>query len=78
MDKAGWHTAHILKASLNIRIAYLSSYSPELNPTEHIWDELREKYFHNIFFDILGTLEDRLEIGLKRVGAKHAIGTVNA
>jgi transposase len=25
--------------------AYLPPYSPELNPTENIWDEIREKIF---------------------------------
>lgn len=65
MDKAGWHTTHALEIPPNIRIAYLPSYSPELNPTEHVWDEVREKYFHNAFFDILETLEDMLEIGLR-------------
>jgi transposase len=28
-------------------------YSPELNPVEHIWDELREKWFANLVFDAL-------------------------
>ena len=40
------------------------AYSPEPNPTEHIWDELREKYFHNLTFDSFGAVEDRLEMGL--------------
>jgi hypothetical protein len=31
---------------------------------EHIWDELREKFFHNLAFDSLGALEDQLEAGL--------------
>ncbi|HBB16753.1 MAG TPA: hypothetical protein DCZ97_07010 [Syntrophus sp. (in: bacteria)] len=27
----------------NIRLLSLPPYSPELNPVEHIWDDLREK-----------------------------------
>ncbi len=27
---------------------------------EHLWDELREKSFHNRTFDSLGALEDQL------------------
>jgi hypothetical protein len=38
-----------------------------LNPTEHIWDELREKYFHNTTFDSISAVEDRLEIGLRNL-----------
>ena len=64
LDNAGWHTAKDLKIPQNIRLVPLPPYSPELNPTEHIWDELREKYFHNLTFDSLGDVEDRLEFGL--------------
>ena len=39
-------------------------YAPELNPVEHVWDELREKYFHNRVFDSLDALEDQLEMAL--------------
>ena len=67
VDKAGWHTANKLETPPNIKLVYLPSYSPELNPTEHIWDELREKYFHNITFDSLSAIEDRLEIGLREL-----------
>ena len=42
----------------------LPPYAPELNPVEHIWDELREKYFHNRVFDSIAALEDQLTIGL--------------
>lgn len=40
------------------------AYSPELNPVEHIWDELREKYFHNRIFPSLEALIDVLCQGL--------------
>lgn len=64
LDQAGWHKAKDLEIPPNIRLVQLPPYSPELNPTEHIWDELREKYFHNITFDSIGAVEDRLEVGL--------------
>ena len=47
MDKAGWHIAKNLSIPLNIRIIRQPAHSPELNPVEHIWDELREKYLIN-------------------------------
>jgi len=65
MDQAGWHTAKDLNIPANIIPVFLPAYSPELNPTEHIWDELREKYFHNCTFDSIDGVEDRLEIGLR-------------
>jgi len=65
LDNAGWHTAKKLKIPQNIRLVSLPAYSPELNPTEHVWDELREKYFHNLTFDSIGAVEDRLELALR-------------
>ena len=66
-DQAGWHKSKELDIPKNIRLAWLPAYSPELNPTEHIWDELREKHFYNIAFDSLNTVEDVLEIGLREL-----------
>ena len=64
LDGAGWHREGELKIPANIRLAPIPAYSPELNPCEHIWDELREKWFHNIAFDSMGAVEDRLVDGL--------------
>jgi len=38
----------------------LPPYSPELNPIENVWDEIREKFFHNRVFDSIEALEDQL------------------
>jgi hypothetical protein len=43
LDGAGWHTAKKLNVHKNIKLNFLPPYSPELNPTENLWDELREK-----------------------------------
>ncbi len=42
---------------------------PELNPIEHVWDKLREKFFHNQVFKSLDALEDHLVLALKTVEA---------
>lgn len=60
MDKAAWHTANTLRVPDNIEIFPLLPYSPELNPTENIWDEIREKGFKNEVFNSLSLVEDRL------------------
>ena len=64
LDGAGWHRSGALKTPANVRLLNLPPYAPELNPVEHIWDELREKYFHNKVFDSMEALEDQLSIGL--------------
>lgn len=50
VDGAGRHRANDLVVPENIRLISQPAYSPELNPVEHIWDELREKHFHNRCF----------------------------
>lgn len=64
VDQAGWHSAKDLLIPENIRLIPQPAYSPELNPVEHIWDELREKYFHNHIFSSLDRLIDMLCYGL--------------
>jgi transposase len=61
---AGWHSSKKLVAPSNIRLLSLPPYAPELNPLEHLWDELWEKCFHNKVFASLDGLEDDLERAL--------------
>ncbi|MGQ0711789.1 MAG: IS630 family transposase [Rhodoferax sp.] len=60
IDGAGWHRSDKLRAPDNIYLLKLPPYAPELNPIEHVWDELREKYFHNRVFQSLDALEAHL------------------
>jgi DDE superfamily endonuclease len=64
LDGAGWHSSKKLVAPSHMRLLSLPPYSPELNPVEHLWDELREKCFHNKVFASIGALEDDLAMGL--------------
>ena len=64
LDGAGWHRASTLVIPENMRLLPLPPYSPQLNPMEHIWDEVRKKWFANEVFDGLDGVEDRLEESL--------------
>jgi len=65
LDGGGWHKADALQVPKNMRLIFLPPYSPELNPVEHIWDELREKSFGNLAFYSLDALEDHLAVALR-------------
>jgi hypothetical protein len=67
VDGAGWHQSKSFALPENLRLHLLPPYSPELNPQEHIWDELREKYFHNQAFDSMDALEEQLLAGLRHL-----------
>jgi hypothetical protein len=64
VDQAGWHVSQKLTVPENMRLIKLPPRSPELNPAEHIWEELREKNFANKACRDLDEVEDNLCRGL--------------
>lgn len=51
LDRATWHTTKQLKQFKNISLLHLPPASPELNPTEQIWQVLRDEKLSNRSFD---------------------------
>lgn len=47
LDNAGWHRAKTLKIPPNLVLLPLPAYSPELNPTENLWQWLRSHQLAN-------------------------------
>jgi len=71
LDGASSNKAKELKRLENIRLVGLPPYSPELNPQEHVWDELREKEFPNRVFNDLDAVLRQLHSGLPKLCADH-------
>ena len=69
IDGASSHVSKELLIPENIRLLRLPPYAPQLNPQEHIWDELREKEFPNRVFADLASVTDQLRGGLPRLAA---------
>jgi len=69
VDGASSHRSKELAVPENIRLHRLPAYSPELNPQEHVWDELREKEFPNRVFESMAEVVSQLEVGLPRLAA---------
>jgi putative transposase len=59
-DGAAWHKAKGLMIPSNIEIVHLPPYTPEMNPIEQIWEELRTRGFPNEVFPTLEKVVDRL------------------
>jgi transposase len=72
VDQAGWHRSKELVIPANMRLIQQPAYSPEVNPVEHLWEELREKYFHNRLFSSLDVLSDELCRGLNELADDQA------
>lgn len=67
VDGASSHVCKDLVVPANIRLLRLPPYAPELNPQEHVWDELREKEFPNRVFDDMASVVAQLEAGLPKL-----------
>jgi hypothetical protein len=60
IDGAPNHRSQQYETPSNIRFLYLPPYCPQLNPSENMWDEMREKFFANIHFNSMKELEEHL------------------
>jgi hypothetical protein len=69
VDGASSHKGKDLVVPENIRLIALPGYSPELNPQEHIWDEVREKAFPNLVLDRMELVVERLKREMSTLAA---------
>ena len=59
-DSAGWHKSNGLIVPDNIKLLHIPPYTPEMNPIEQIWKQLRAMGFRNEVFKTLNHVLDRL------------------
>ena len=59
-DGAAWHQSGKLKIPKNMILLRIPPYTPEMNPIEQIWRELRTKGFCNEVFSTLEKVVERL------------------
>jgi len=56
LDNAGWHGPQNLPVPEGVRLVYQPSYSPELQPAEHLWPLVDEPLV-NRYFDTIDNLD---------------------
>ncbi len=71
VDGASSHVSKDLVVPRNMHLLKLPPYAPELNPQEHIWDELREKAFPNRVFSDIAGVTDQLQRHLPELASNH-------
>lgn len=59
-DGAAWHKSKTMVLPENIVLFYIPPYTPEMNPIEQIWKEIRKRGFRNEVFATLEKVVDRL------------------
>ena len=61
MDNAIWHKSRTLDIPSNIELAFIPPYTPEMNPIEQVWKEIRKRGFKNKAFQTLEAVIDKLQ-----------------
>ena len=61
LDGAPNHRCGYLALPDNISLLFLPPYSPELNPKENLWDEIREKIFKNYALKSIDAVRAKLK-----------------
>ena len=59
-DGAAWHRSKMLQIPENIQLLSIPPYTPEMNPIEQIWKQLRSMGFRNEVFRSLADVVERL------------------
>jgi transposase len=57
LDRAGWHRSRALVIPPNVTLLYLPPYSPQLNPSELLWWQMRDRHLSNRRFAGIPDLE---------------------
>jgi transposase len=60
LDGAACHKGQKISVPANIKLEVIPPYSPQLNPVENLWEEIREKHFTNLVFDSMNAVEIQL------------------
>ena len=79
VDGASSHKAKALAVPANIALIALPGYSPQLNPQENVWDEIREKNFPNRVYASMEAVRQQLTAGLEAfASAPSAVTSLTA
>ncbi|TFH64415.1 MAG: IS630 family transposase [Gemmatimonadales bacterium] len=77
LDGAAWHTTEALKVPPNISLLSLPPYSPELNPAEQVWEELRSDSLANRCYagyeEIVDACCDAWRSFISKIGAVRSL-----
>lgn len=68
LDQARWHSSNDLIIPDNLRLFYIPPRTPEMNPIEQLWPEIR-KDFKNKMFKTLDKVVDQLCVSLNSISS---------
>ena len=72
-DGAPNHKEAAITIPDNIIIQKIPPRSPQINPSENMWEEIREKFFYNRIFNSIESLSDRISKAILWYEGQHDI-----
>ena len=73
LDRAGWHQAEALVVPDNLTLDWLPAYSPQCNPQELVWREVRRHPVGNHDYDSMDAVANALEHRLRQLESSPAL-----
>jgi len=73
MDNAGWHKSKGLAIPDNVRLLYLPARTPEMNPIEQLWPQVRKDGFKNKLYHTLDHVVQQLCLSLNSISTALVI-----
>ncbi|HFI0632418.1 TPA: IS630 family transposase [Streptococcus suis] len=67
MDNAVWHKSSTLEKPHNIGFEFIPPYTPEMNPIEQVWAEIRKRGFKNKAFKTLDDVINKLQVVIREL-----------
>jgi transposase len=59
VDRAGWHMTKAIRCFSNVTLLPLPPYSPELNPVEQLWQQIKQRFLSNTTFQNYDDIVER-------------------
>ena len=66
-DRAWWHRSQYTQIPQNLRITFIPPYTPQMNPIEQLWREIRAAGFANKYFETISDVETKLHSTIKNL-----------
>jgi len=73
VDRASYHTSTILSVPSNIRLFFLPPRTPEMNPVELMWREIRKRGFKNKAFPSITAVIEKFNEVIKELSNESII-----
>jgi len=66
-DNAGWHKSQYTVIPERLTLLHIPPYTPEMNPIEQLWREIRTSGFYNKYFDTIEKAKTNLRVTINKI-----------